>query len=73
MKITTDDKFWIVLDPAPFSELVDICYQTTLEGLMNIAHGYRLTDGKSMAERNLTIYSDEGPARHDAEKRLAAR
>jgi hypothetical protein len=72
MKITTADNFWIVLDPAPFSELVDICVQTTLRGLELIMAGYRITGG-NMAERNLTIYSDEGPARHDAKARLAAR
>ena len=72
MKITVDDKFWVVTNPNEASVIEDVLFQTDLKGLENQIVGAN-RGGYNMTDIGMTIYSDEGPARQDAEKRLAAR
>lgn len=64
MKIGPDDKFWVVTDATPISELADICFETTLRGLELQFRG-----GLSM-DSNPTIFTSKEEAEKAAKKRL---
>ena len=52
MRIGPDDKFWVVVDATPESEMGDILFETTLRGL-----DLQFKGGLSM-EQNPTIFTD---------------
>lgn len=64
MKIGPDDKFWVVTDATPVSELADICFETSLRGLELQFRG-----GLSM-NSNPTIFTSKEEAEKAASKRL---
>ena len=66
MRYGLDDKFWVVVDPTPDSELGDVCFETTLHGLELQFRG-----GLSAAQ-NPTLFTDEDEAKLEAYGRLAA-
>lgn len=72
MKITTADRFWIVLDPTPVSVIEDILVNCNLHELELMVMGNALMEER-MTDRNLIIYISTMDARMDAEERLAAR
>jgi hypothetical protein len=39
MKIDTGEKIWCVTDPTPVSEITDICFETSVSGLIMQAKG----------------------------------
>jgi hypothetical protein len=57
---------WIVRDPGPTSELVDIFWETTFGELPKSVLGA----GQRWYDENTTLYDDEVEAREDAEARL---
>ena len=54
------ETFWIVMKPSPLSEMCDICFPCTFEGLMQRARG-GLNEGEIVG-----VYADEGEARKQA-------
>ena len=67
MKFNVHDKFWMVTDPTPVSELGDICFQTSLEDLV-----LQIKGGLELKE-NPTIFTAEDDARLEGRKRLLVR
>jgi hypothetical protein len=66
MRYGPDDKFWVVVDPTPVSELGDILFETTLHGLE-----LQFKGGLTMAQ-NPTIFTDHQEAKYEAFGRLTA-
>ncbi|MBI2192050.1 MAG: hypothetical protein HYU36_08705 [Planctomycetes bacterium] len=66
MRFGPDDKFWVVVDPTPVSELGDILFETTLHGLE-----LQFKGGLTMAQ-NPTIFTDQQEAKYEAFGRLTA-
>jgi hypothetical protein len=66
MRYGTDDKFWVVVDPTPESEMGDILFETSLRGLE-----LQFKGGLTM-ERNPTIFTDHQEAKYEAYGRLTA-
>ncbi len=66
MRYGPDDEFWIVLDPTPENEMVDILFTTSLRTLR-----LQFLGGLSM-EQNPTIFTDEREATVEAERRLTS-
>ncbi len=66
MRYGPDDKFWVVVDPTPVSELGDILFETTLHGLE-----LQFKGGLTMAQ-NPTIFTDQQEAKYEAYGRLTA-
>jgi len=67
MKFNVDDKFWLVTEPSPVSELGDICFQTSLADLiLQIKGGLEL-------KGNPTIFTVEDDAQLEGRKRLLVR
>ena len=66
MRLNTDDTFWLVTDPTSLSELIDICFATTLRGLELQFRG-GLT-----AAQNLTLFTERAEAEREAGRRLQA-
>lgn len=66
MRYGPEDKFWVVVDPTPVSELGDILFETTLHGLE-----LQFKGGLTMAQ-NPTIFTDEQEAKYEAFGRLTA-
>lgn len=60
-------RFWIVTDPVPTSEMIDILYATDMRGLVRLVLG---TGERNWLESNTLIYDNEREARKDAEARL---
>jgi hypothetical protein len=66
MRYGPDDKFWVVVDPTPESEMGDILFETTLRGLE-----LQFKGGLTMAQ-NPTIFTDQQEAKYEAYGRLTA-
>ena len=66
MRYGPDDKFWVVVDPTPESEMGDILFETSLRGLE-----LQFKGGLTMAQ-NPTIFSDQQEAKYEAFGRLTA-
>lgn len=66
MQINQGDKFWIVVDARPISELDDILFDTTIDGLE------RQFKGGLTSDDNITIFSDHKEAEQEAQRRLRA-
>jgi hypothetical protein len=66
MRIGPGDKFWLVTDATPTSELADICFETSIRGLELQFRG-----GLTM-DMNPTIYTSRDEAEKAARKRLKA-
>jgi len=66
MRYGPDDKFWVVVDPTPVSELGDVLFETTLHGLE-----LQFKGGLTMAQ-NPTIFTDPQEAKYEAFGRLTA-
>ncbi len=66
MRYGPEDKFWVVVDPTPVSELGDILFETTLRGLE-----LQFKGGLTMAQ-NPTIFTDQQEAKYEAYGRLTA-
>lgn len=65
------EKFWVVRDPSPASELCDILFQTdSVNELARIIVG---TGIRQFEHENHAFYLDEAEARADAEARMAKR
>jgi hypothetical protein len=62
------DKFWVVCDPSPNSEMGDIFWDTNLNEFADYCAGTR-----DFRKRNHTIYANESEAKKDAEARMAKR
>jgi hypothetical protein len=67
MRIETTSPFWIVEDPGPDSVLADICWETSLAGLLLQFRGGWTT------ERRPTLFTDRAKAETEARMRLAVR
>jgi hypothetical protein len=65
MRIDPDDTFWVVTDPTPESELVDILFECTLHRLELQFLGGLRTD-----RDHPTIFTDYNEARAEAALRL---
>ena len=63
MRYGPDDKFWMVTDPTPESEMGDICFETTLRSL-----ALQLKGGLTI-EQNPTIFTDHDAAVAEASRR----
>jgi hypothetical protein len=66
MRYGPDDKFWVVVDPTPVSELGDVLFESTIRGLE-----LQFKGGLTMAQ-NPTILTDEQEAKYEAFGRLTA-
>ena len=64
--ITPGQLIWWGEDPCPLSEVEDICFPASLDGLIRQARG-------GMEGQHLTAYLHESDARADATARLAKR
>jgi hypothetical protein len=67
MKIGTDQKMWVVVDPQPASGLSDVCFEVSLRELE------RMFRGGLTCEENPTLFTDGEEANANAHKRLLAR
>ena len=67
MKIGTDEKVWLVVDPQPESELGDVCFEASLRSLE------RQFRGGLTCEENPTLFTDADEAKAEAIVRLQAR
>jgi len=67
MKYGTDYKFWVVTDPTPHSELIDILFEASLRDLE-----LQFKGGLS-ADHNPTLFTEKSEAEREARKRLRAR
>lgn len=65
MRIGKTDKFWVVTDAKATSELADVLYETTLEGLE------RQFKGGLTCDENPAIFTDAAEAKAEAHARLA--
>lgn len=65
MRIGKTDKFWVVTDAKATSELADVLYETTLEGLE------RQFKGGLTCDENPAIFTDGAEAEAEASARLA--
>jgi len=65
MRFNKTDKFWVMVDASPISELGDILFETTLEGLE------RQFKGGLTCDDNPTIFTDANEAEAEALARLA--
>lgn len=66
MRYGPDDRFWVVTDPTPASEMVDICFGASLRDLE------RQFRGGLTCEQNPTLFSDHREAEIEAYGRLVA-
>jgi hypothetical protein len=66
MRLRPDDKLWVVTDPTGESETADICFETTVRGLL-----LQLKGGLDV-ERNVTLFTDGNEAEIEAYGRLVA-
>jgi len=66
MRFGPDDRFWIVVDPTRESERGDICFETTVRGLL-----LQLKGGLDV-ERNVTLFTEKNEAEIEAFGRLTA-
>ena len=64
MKFEPDDKFWVVLDPTPYSEIGDILFEASLRELE-----LQFKGGLEM-DRNPTLFTDRKEAKDEAFGRL---
>lgn len=67
MRIETDERFWVVVDPEATSVLADVCFESSIRGLEAQFRG-----GLAISE-NPAIFTDRAEAERDAKRRLAAR
>lgn len=67
MRIGTDERFWVVVDPEATSVTADVCFESSIRGLEAQFRG-----GLSVSE-NPTIFTDREEAEREAKRRLAAR
>ncbi|MCK6481659.1 MAG: hypothetical protein L6R43_16405 [Planctomycetes bacterium] len=67
MRYGPKDPFWMVTNPTPNSELVDICFETSLENL-----ALQVKGGLSM-DADPTLFTDRAEAEVEARCRLVAR
>jgi len=67
MRIETDEKVWVVVDPQPESELCDVCFEASLRSLE------RQFRGGLTCEENPTLFTDAEEAKAEAQVRLQAR
>jgi len=67
MKIT---KLWVVKDPTPDSEMIDIVFEMDMNKLGNYIAG---GPHGAWAKENHTAYTEEGEAKKDAGLRMKAR
>ncbi|MBI2932400.1 MAG: hypothetical protein HYY16_12180 [Planctomycetes bacterium] len=67
MRYGPDDKFWVVTDPAPESELGDVLFEASLRDL-----DLQFKGGLKM-ESNPTLFTEKGEAETEARARLIAR
>lgn len=65
MRIGKTDKFWVVTDAGRASELVDVMFETTIEGLE------RQFKGGLTSDHNPTIFTSAEEAESEAYVRLA--
>ncbi len=66
MRFGPDDDFWVVVDPAPESQLEDMVFRASLRRLE-----LQFKGGLTM-DRNPTLFTDENEARVEALGRLTA-
>ena len=66
MRFGPDDKFWVVTDPTPESETVDILFQASLRDLE-----LQFKGGLTMAQHP-TLFTDKAEAEFEASGRLIA-
>jgi len=66
MRFGPEDKLWVVTDPTRESELGDVCFETTVRGLL-----LQLKGGLDI-ERNVTLFTDENEAKVEGFGRLTA-
>ena len=66
MRYGPDDKFWVVTDPTPQSELGDILFEASIRSLE-----LQFKGGLAM-EKNPTIFTERAEAEHEAYGRLVA-
>ena len=64
MRIALNDRFWVVMDPRPASELADVYFETTLAGLER-----QFSSGLTAAD-NPTLFTDREKAEREARSRL---
>jgi len=64
MRFRPDDKFFVVVDASPMSELVDVCFESSLRHLLNQFRG-----GLTL-EENPTIFTSQAEALREARRRL---
>lgn len=64
MRFRPDDKFFVVVDASPVSEMADIWFESSLRHLMNQFRG-----GLTL-EENPTIFTDKDEALREARRRL---
>jgi hypothetical protein len=67
MRIDADTPLWVVTDATKHSDLRDICFQTTIEGLR-----LQFAGGLSMDQRPV-LFTDEEEAHEEAKNRLLVR
>lgn len=67
MRIDADTPLWVVTDATKHSDLRDICFQTTIEGLR-----LQFAGGLSMDQRPV-LFTDEAEAHEEAKTRLLVR
>ena len=66
MRFGPDDKLWVVTDPTRESEVGDVCFETTVRGLL-----LQLKGGLDI-ERNVTLFTEKNEAEVEAFGRLTA-
>ena len=66
MRFGPDDKLWVLTDPTRESEVGDVCFETTVRGLL-----LQLKGGLDI-ERNVTLFTEKGEAEVEAFGRLTA-
>ncbi|MCC6310975.1 MAG: hypothetical protein IT345_08680 [Trueperaceae bacterium] len=66
MRYGTDDRFWVVTDPTPDSELADICFEASLRDLE------RQFRGGLTCKEQPTLFTDRREAEVEAFGRLVA-
>jgi hypothetical protein len=67
MRYGPDDKFWVVTDPTPESELGDVLFEASLTDLeLQFKGGLKM-------ESNPTLFTEKGEAENEARARLVAR
>ena len=64
MRFTTEERFWVVVDPTPESGLGDICFETSLRDL---ELQFR---GGLGCEQHPALFTDRGEAEGEARCRL---